>query len=138
VDFAGINNMTSATLNGTPALEDFTSIIGNVTRGSTYPIAVEGNTNGSFRTEIHIYVDWNQDGDFDELDEEYYIGSIANSTGTDTIQADSTIVVPATALIGNTRMRVTKKFNTSASPCNTSGFGQAEDYTLNVIEPIIP
>jgi hypothetical protein len=32
-------------------------------------------------------------------------------------------------------MRVIKKFNTIADPCNTAGFGQAEDYTLNVLPP---
>lgn len=136
VDFAGINNVTSATVNGTPELEDFTSITGTVNPGATYPIAVEGNTNGSYTTEVQVYFDWNQDGDFDELDEEYYIGSIINSTGTDNIQATANITVPTTAYAGTTRMRVTKKFNTVATACNTTGYGQAEDYTINVVIPI--
>src|SRR6185503_15999214 len=136
VNFSNINNATSATLNGTPALENFTSIVGNVSKGQSYTMTVKGNTDGNFTTRIDVYIDWNQDGDLTDAGEAFFIGTIVNSTGLDAIQASASIAIPATALDGNTRMRVMKKFSTSALPCNNTGFGQAEDYTLNVSTPV--
>ena len=132
--FAGIDNVTSATLNGSPALEDFTARLGTVLPGNTYSMAVEGNTDGNFTTSIKVYVDWNHNGVFTDADEAYVIGTIVNSTGTDGKQAVANIVVPATAMTGQTRMRVIKKFGATSDPgpCNNAGFGQAEDYTLTV------
>jgi len=134
--FAGIDNTTSATVNATPALENFTTIIGSVAQGDTVPMALEGNSDGSFTNHFMVYVDWNQDGDFSDADESYPAGSITASTGTDGQQALSSIAVPGTALNGPTRMRVTKNYNTpTASACGSVAFGQAEDYTLLVGPP---
>lgn len=137
VQFAGINNPSPNTLAG-PAHEDFTAIVGNVTAGQTYPITLKGNTDGNFNTNLSVFIDWNQDGDFIDLGETYNIGSIMNSTGLDTVQLTGSITASATALGGNTRMRVVKKFNNSTTvfpdSCNTGGggWGEAEDYTLSV------
>jgi GEVED domain/Secretion system C-terminal sorting domain len=138
VNFAGINNSTDATVgSANPAHEDFTAIIGNVLAGSTYPITLKGNTDGaSYTTKLRVYIDWNQNNDFTDAGESYDIGNITGSTGTDAIQLVGSIIVPTTALAGNTRMRVIKKYNSYATSCQTgSGWGQAEDYTLTVTIP---
>lgn len=137
VTFGSIDNASSATINGSPALEDFTGVNGTVIAGTTVSMAVEGNTNGSFTTVVKVFIDWNQDGNFDDATEGYLIGNIQNSTGLDGKQAVNDIEIPVDATPGPTRMRVTKKFNTAATPCNTSGYGQAEDYTLTVGAPIL-
>src|SRR5690606_32727285 len=135
VNFAGIVNTTGAAINGSPAFEDFTSIIAAVNQGETYPIEIKGNTDGNFTSKIVVYVDWNQDGVFDNAvgsEEMYELPDILNSTGVDAISSQGFIEVPASALLGNTRMRVMKRFNTVPDPCNTLGYGQAEDYTVEV------
>ena len=43
VNFAGINNTSLETLNGSPDHEDFTSISGTVIAGSSYTITLKGN-----------------------------------------------------------------------------------------------
>lgn len=137
VNFAGINNSSSPTV-GTvnPAHENFTAITGNVFLGSTYPITLKGNTDGNYTTKLRVYIDWNQNNDFTDAGESYDIGNIVNSTGTDAVQLVGSIVVPTTALTGNTRMRVVKRYNAYGTSCQTgSGFGQAEDYTLSVSVP---
>jgi hypothetical protein len=136
VKFTGINNTSSATVGGSPALEDFLGVAGGAAMaGQSYPIAVEGNTAGSsYSTYISVYADWNHDGTFG-TGEKYDIGVITNSTGTDGKQATGTIAVPASALPGNTRFRVIKKYSSSVAypaACNTTGYGQAEDYTIAV------
>ncbi len=135
VTFAGIDNQSPAAVNGSPALEDFTAIVGNVTQGDTLPISVKGNTAGSFTTKIRVYFDWNQDGDFSDAGETTNLSDLINSTGTDSKVSTGNVTVPSGALTGQTRMRVLKKFSTAGDPCNTQGWGQAEDYTLNVTAP---
>jgi len=140
VIFAGINNTSPAPINATPQLENFTSLTANVVQGQSYPITVKGNTAGSWTNYIRVYIDWNQNNSLTDAGESYDLGTIVNSTGTDAIQATGTIAVPAGALTGNTRMRVTKRFGQYAPACGDLGdgldFGQAEDYTVNVAAPV--
>lgn len=138
VNFAGINNSTDATVGAVnPAHEDFTAIVGNVSAGSTYSITLKGNTDGaSYTTKLRVFIDWNQNNDFTDAGESYDIGDITGSTGTDAIQLVGSIAVPVSALAGNTRMRVVKRYSTYATSCQTGfGYGQAEDYTLSVTIP---
>lgn len=134
VNFAGIDNTTSASTSGGTAHEFFLDQVGNVTLGSTHTITIKGNTGGNWANNFMVYIDWNQDKDFADADEAYSVGSITNSTGTDTKELTYNITVPAGATIGNTRMRVKKLFGTTnlADPCVGGSFGQAEDYTINV------
>src|SRR5690606_5538659 len=133
VDVADIDNPSDATVNGSPALEDFTSIVGHMSAGESYEIALEGNTAGNFTTYFTVFIDWNQNGDWTDAGEMYEIGSITNSTGTDGQQALGSIDVPADAAEGTTLMRVIKNFNVSpTNPCGSYSFGQGEDYTIEV------
>ena len=138
VNFAGINNSSSALVganDGTTIIahEDYTSITGNVTAGSSYSITLKGNTDGTYTTYLRVYIDWNQNNDFTDSGESFDIGTIYNSTGADAVQLVGSILVPPTALTGNTRMRVIKRFNAYGTSCQTgTGYGQVEDYSLTV------
>src|SRR5690606_28005200 len=80
-----------------------------------------------------VYIDWNQDGDFNDANEVYSAGSVNSSTGEDAKQAVTQIAVPYHALAGATRMRVQKLYNTASSnPCSGGNYGQTEDYTVIV------
>lgn len=135
VEFAGINSPSSNVLGSpTPVFEDFTTMIGQVTQGQSYDIRLKGNTDGSQSSYFKVYVDWNQNGTF-EASEGTDMGYINNSTGLDDKELIKPIDVPANAIPGQTRMRVLKKWASSTiDGCNTTGYGQAEDYTLNVTE----
>lgn len=138
VDVAGISNTSSNVINGSPGHEDFTAIIGTMEQGGTYTIALEGNTGGNWVNRFVVFIDWNQNGILDDAGEVYQIAqTIQNSTGIDGQQAIGTITVPAGAALGQTRMRVKKIFGTTnyLDPCLGTGFGQAEDYTIDVIPP---
>src|SRR5690554_1709582 len=135
VSFAGIHNVTSPATSE-PGYEDYTGMVANVNAGDSPTITLEGYTGGSFTCHFTVFIDWNQNGLLDDAGEMYEIGSIYGSTGTDGIYVSGPIAVPLTALGGNTRMRVIKNFNTSpTNPCGSYGFGQAEDYTVNVTLP---
>lgn len=131
VKFSGIDNRSCAAVNCGPALEDFLAIPGGaIEPGQSYEMRVEGNTAGNYTTRVKAFFDWNRNGSF-EAGEGYTIGSIVNSTGEDNKFASATINVPASLTPGPVRMRVTKKYSTEADACNTSGYGQAEDYWLD-------
>ncbi len=132
VVFNTIDNSSDPTVNGSPALEDFTAVTTNIDAGQTYAVAVEGNTNGPFTTYVTVYIDYDQSGTFEES-ERTNIGTIYNSSGTDGVQATGNIAIPSDATAGPTRMRVLKKWGGYVTdPCNTTGYGQAEDYTVNI------
>lgn len=134
VTFAGINNSSPAAIGG-PAHQNFTAIVGNVVLGTSYPISVQGNTDGNFTTHVRVFIDFNNNGLFTDAGETFTVGTIVNSTGTDGITATNTIAIPLTANTGQIRMRVHKRFSVAGNPCNTTGFGEAEDYTLNIVAP---
>ncbi len=136
VNIGSINN-TSTNVLGGPSLQDFTSQTTDLALGSSNPIIVKGNTGGNFANVIVAFIDWNQDGDFLDAGESFNIGTITNSTGIDAIQALGSINVPLDALLGTTKLRVVKKFSTAPSSCENAGYGQAEDYLVNVICPTI-
>lgn len=81
-----------------------------------------------------IWVDWNQDGDFTDTGENVYNSNgylYANLSGI-------SFTVPATATLGNTRMRIVSNFNAGTPvACNaTMANGETEDYTLTVLAPL--
>ncbi len=138
VNFAGINNVTSNVIDASAEHEDFTAIFANVEAGATYPISIQGNTDGGFTSKIVAFFDWNQDGDFLDAGETYNLPDIVGSTGLDAIVSAANIQIPAGALAGTTRMRIIKRFSTVPDACNDSGFGQSEDYSVTVTIPTCP
>ena len=132
----GINNASDATLDASPSLEDFTTLVGQVQTGELVDVSVKGLTVGDRAEGVKVYIDWNQDGLFDNATEGYVIGYLAYSTGSDSKRVSAAIRVPRSAKTGETRMRVIKAFDLMANPwsCNEgeAKCGQAEDYTLYV------
>lgn len=138
VDFAGINNVSSAEVDSSPGVESFTSLPpGEVMLWQTYTITLEGNTNGSYETYFTVYIDFNKNGDFSDEGESFEAGFVSDSDGEDGQQTTGSVTIPADAMTGITTMRVLKLFDVYADdPCSSDaglGFGQAEDYLLNIM-----
>ncbi len=109
---------------------DFTHISTSLTIGSSTPMELTYQEQDLYgqREYWAIYVDWNQDKDFDDADEIVYRpGSSAPKS------LYLNLNVPAHALPGKTRMRITIGRNNPVSPCGTVSGGEVEDYTLNII-----
>ncbi|WP_300673127.1 GEVED domain-containing protein [Soonwooa sp.] len=139
VNFAGINNSSNATVNGSSAHEFFLDKKATVKRDTTYPISITGTGEGTNRFGYTVYIDWNQNGSFLDAGESYFAASdFAGGVGS-TITINKNIKVPATAKLGDTRMRIKYNFNASTTdtgkelnPCDDQTYGQAEDYTVTV------
>ncbi len=115
VVFAGIDNSSTSTA----GYEDFTSLVGTVSRGQSYPIAVTISQFDNDKTAV--WIDYNNDGLFSTTEK-------ISLTSTET--ATGNITIPTTATLGNTRMRVRINYNAEAPACGSTTFGQVEDYTI--------
>ena len=113
---------------------DYTSISTNVKKGDSHDIIVNVNTDGDYTVHAVVWIDWNQDCDFDDAEEMYDLGSIRNTADGATDLSPLSITVPAFASLGNTTMRVSSRYNTDPVSCGASFDGEVEDYTVVVEE----
>ncbi len=127
VTFAGINNSSTST---TVGYENFTTVTGNVTKGSSENLIVTIiGYQGGANNEVYAWFDWNQNGVFTDAGEKFSITTAPNDT-----TRELSIDVPSSATTGTTRMRIVVGYNASDgdSSCGTISYGQVEDYSINV------
>jgi len=121
----GTANINNSTPTYTAGYNNYTSM--NVSQqpyGSiNFSTAFTGGNLG-----FNIYIDWNNDMDFNDLGEKVYQSGAAVSGAT------GTITVPGNALIGNHRMRIRASGNgNNPSACNNINNSETEDYTFTVL-----
>ncbi|WP_083476273.1 GEVED domain-containing protein [Lacinutrix mariniflava] len=124
VQLGSINNVSGAQL-----YSDFTSISTNLTKGASSTITITPTWTGTTYSEGYaVWIDYNKDGDFTDSGEQVF--SKAASSGT---TASGSFTVPTGASSGDTRMRVSMKYNGVPTSCETFGYGEVEDYTVNIV-----
>jgi len=151
VTFAGINNTTTVGTSGwhfdygrtTPQVTP-----GEVTIGQSYPISVTVTGQDLGYQYIAVYVDWNQNNVNGTPSFPYILDANENpvvwygNTGTGSKTLTGTINVPAGISPGQIYMRVMLDADTGGAnggdyTCAV-GFGEFEDYVLNVKAALIP
>lgn len=141
-DVSGVTHVIFNTIDnhsndGGPAYSDYTAISTDVTVGNSYNLTVKVNTAGAYRGDTKAWIDWNQDCDFDDAGEEFYLGQATSVTDGATSLSPLSITIPLTATTGNTIMRVRDTYNSAGVPqplaCGNQNWSEAEDYTINVI-----
>ncbi len=141
-----IGNVTISNLNngvGTPALNnpastavytDFTSLPPvDLIQGVLYPISItQINSAGFYSCFATVHIDFDQNGIFDST-EVFPIGQTQTGAGNNVLNGN--ITAPLTSLTGTTRMRIVLREGGSAiqSPCGNYGYGETEDYLVNII-----
>ncbi|HQV52654.1 MAG: T9SS type A sorting domain-containing protein [Flavobacteriales bacterium] len=110
---------------------DYTAQSTDVPQGSSLAITVLNGPNVYADDQVAVWVDWNQNENFADAGEAFILVSAdASVTFTGTIDA------PVDAVLGSTRMRIRMMWQGTPSPCGTSGYGEVEDYSVNVVGPI--
>jgi hypothetical protein len=109
---------------------NFLTTVWTVSKQTQYGVSI---TPGYFRTSgmvcYRIWIDYNHDNDFGDAGETIFAKSISSRS-----PALGDFVIPNTALLGNTRMRVSFKTEACPTECATDiTAGEVEDYTLNII-----
>lgn len=91
-----------------------------------------GTCGGNFTTVMTLYIDFNRDGDYTDAGELAYQGPA--QTGPYTLTGQFT--VPLNAQPGITGMRVILiESSIPQPPCGTYGWGETEDYLVNLVIP---
>ncbi len=135
VIFGTINN-TNSGCNGNPDNYIYYNTMSTtVTPGLSYTIQLASGT--SWSQHFGVWIDFNQDGDFDDPGE-----FVFNTTGSKPAAGSTvsgTIAIPITALGGTTRMRVRSTFSsvgfTASQSCSSQTWGECEDYNINITSP---
>jgi len=150
-DLNSINNNTAGVID---YYEDYTaSMYADITEGNSYTInLILGDLQpGSYPSGAKVFIDYNIDGDFDDLGEE--IGTLNSSSLGDLSNIGSiNFTVPSTGAFGPTRMRVVSQDpwsnggTSNIGPCDYADpsittdapwFGATEDYSIVLNSPII-
>ncbi|MGB0523897.1 MAG: PKD domain-containing protein [Flammeovirgaceae bacterium] len=107
---------------------DFTNQTVPLTRGTANSITLTPGFSGTAYNEyFRVWIDYNQDGDFDDSGElAFDAGSASNAA------VNGTITPAGNVALGTTRMRISMKYNSAPSACGDIGDGEVEDYTVNI------
>jgi hypothetical protein len=126
-----ISNVTFGDINKTSSCDgyaDYTNLSTILSSGQSYPISItNGNTNYP-SDQCGIWIDWNQDQDFNDAGESI---TVSGTPGVGPYTAD--IIPPASAVPGETRLRVRITYTGSVDPCGTTTYGEVEDYSVFVL-----
>jgi hypothetical protein len=145
VTFGPLNNGSATPVTTNPAangtFSNFTTLpVQDFALGTNYPLSLSQITSGAtfYTAQFNVFIDYNQDGVFDNTTERVYTGStaagppiVSNVTGS--------VTIPATATLGTTRMRVSliEGGTATSSACGTYLYGETEDYFINIVCPTL-
>lgn len=108
---------------------DGTANVINLLSGNAYTIKYSaGFTLLPTKEYYKAWIDYNQDGDFEDAGEELFA---RKSKSANNIKNNFT--VPESALTGETRFRIAMKNGGYPTPCETFLVGEVEDYTINIL-----
>lgn len=136
VDGQGITNVACGNINNTTGTETnnygiYTAQSTDVFQGATVYCDITYRTGYTYNTKI--WIDWNNDGDFDDAGENVYTGE---SLAANPTTLNASFVVPGAATLGSHVMRIGGIDGGTLIPCYTSSYGSFEDYTINVLAPV--
>ncbi|EZH74258.1 hypothetical protein ATO12_15440 [Aquimarina atlantica] len=125
VQLGAIDN-TSAV--GSGGYNDFTSVSTALSKGTAHTITITPKWASTVYSEAYsVWVDYNQDGDFEDPNEQVWSKAASKDTS-----VSGSFTIPDGAKNGNTRMRVSMRYNTIPSPCGSFDYGEVEDYTISI------
>jgi len=124
IDYVGTTATNGNSSGNDDGYGDFSNIGFGITRGTTQPFFFSKG-DAAYRFYWRIFIDFNQDDDYDDSGELVISGASANSN---LLSANALIPVDATP--GATRMRVVLSASEGAAPCGTFLYGEVEDYTI--------
>jgi uncharacterized repeat protein (TIGR02543 family) len=111
---------------------NFTNLVASADIGKNVQVSLK--TSFSFETFSEfwkIWIDWNQDGSLNDTNETAFQSiALAPDLGTEYKETMGSFIVPTTALLGRTKMRISMKRGSFPSPCEIFTFGEVEDYTI--------
>ena len=124
------NTISNSSSQGTQAYQNFIPTVSTTVEiGGIYKLTVERSSNKNTMNRS-VYIDWNNDGDFDDNLENY-----DNENAATTLSWTTSIKVPTLAVEGASVMRIATNLGAySNKPCGTNEYGEYEDYRIYIIK----
>jgi hypothetical protein len=130
-----INNTSSCTAGG---YIDYGNISTTLAKGTAYSATItpgitgQANPGAYTDDEIAIWIDYNNDMDFNDVGEQ--VGYVLVATGWSNV---FNFTVPMSATIGalNMRVRISYSPDGAIDPCAVATYGETEDYTVTLTGP---
>jgi len=134
-------NLVNNTSGNNATYSNFTNLFTDVTAGQNYNISIQLETSFGLNYGGKLYIDWNCDGDFIDIDE--HVATLPFNSANYTHNINFT--VPSFAINDSTRMRIVSQYLASADtmligPCDVGSqstppypfpyYGETEDYTI--------
>lgn len=132
-DLGQISNITAS---GIQAYSDYSNTVSTcLSRGGKYPFTV-GRNSGLNPVNRKIWIDLNQDGQFDATE------VVASQSRSGVQNWSDSLMIPVTSKLGRTGLRIGVSFSNQANnACGTNQFGEFEDYAVfiapDVTGPVI-
>ena len=120
---------------------DYTTEVADLYKDNNYILQINVQKNWNDWMGYKVWIDFNGDGDFEDVGEEVWDNGGNNSNQN---YFNPSIYIPTYAVNGLTKMRVAmRRDGAPGDPCNAAGsnwqYGEIEDYMLNLqIEPNSP
>ncbi|MBI9034819.1 MAG: T9SS type A sorting domain-containing protein [Bacteroidales bacterium] len=111
---------------------DYTSDVISLSTGSNAVVLTPAFSSSTYVEFWRIWIDYNKDGDFTDAGEEVFAPASSSA-------AVSGSFTPISSFSGQTRMRISMKWNAIPTSCESFSYGEVEDYTINVNRtPVMP
>lgn len=124
----GSINKTSGVGTTSTGYSDFTSTSTDLSVGASSTITITPTWTGTIYNEGYaVFIDYNQDGDFTDAGETVWTKAASQTT-----PVSGSFTVPSSATSGETRLRVSMKYNGVPTSCESFQYGEVEDYTVNI------
>ncbi|CAM1358086.1 Peptidase S8 [Tenacibaculum litopenaei] len=126
IDYVAFGGMTNSTGND-GGYKDYTAKVANVAQGSSNELLISaGFRSTSYTEHWAVWIDYNKDGTFAASEK------VATGSSSSANNLKATVAIPSGASLGQTRMRVSMKYNAAQTACETFSYGEVEDYTVNI------
>lgn len=144
VTFSNLNNSTNCSSLGgygssLNSYNNYTALpAANCTKGGSYPISLLlGSCAANNISNAAVYIDFNQNSVFTDAGEMVYSTGSHTSNNTNGLSFTGNVQIPIYALSGPTRMRIVYAEQAGLpAPCGAYAYGETEDYTLQIQDPI--
>jgi subtilisin family serine protease/PKD repeat protein len=104
----------------------------NTMKGAAYPLVLSPANSGTpLNVFWRVWIDFNQDNDFTDLGEQVFQATASNNT-----PVSGMLNIPANAMSGVSRMRVSMSTTSYALPCQVNNSREVEDYTITIAAPL--
>ncbi len=120
--YQNINNTTADSPNG---YGNYTSFVCAQSAGESISISITPTTSTHY---FYVWVDWNNDFDFNDE------GETMVATTTYAANYNGTITIPEDQPVGSYKMRIANSWSGVITSCGPAANGEYEDYTLQVVE----